>query len=614
MAADPRLGLAQKYAMAGLYDDAWQALQDLLADDGADVLAFQVAAAIQVSRQQYKSAIVFCRKALALDAAHHETQFNLALALENTGELESASEVYRRALALNPHHAVSWNNLGAVLDRLGYTQEAIDAYGKALEADHQNTTAHNNLGVALMGQGQFSAAQQSFLRALACAPANVSALINLGVAEVELRQIQPAQQHFDAALLHEPQNRDAWDNKLFAAHYVMDEPAALVAAHRAWGQQHTAAATAAQNHDPKRKLRIGYVSPDFKRHSVAFFALPLMEARNRDATEVFCYSNTSTTDAITVRFQQSADHWRSVVGLDTAAAAALIRSDHIDILVDLAGHTVGNRLDIFAARAAPLQITALGYPNTTGLTAMDARLVDGVTDPEPDANAWATERLVRLPQLHCYAPLPDAPVVGALPALTKGGVTFGSFNKSAKISDATVAMWAAILKAVADARLLLKAKALGDAAAREQLVLAFQAHGVSSSVLDLRGWSAADTAHLSLYNEVDIGLDTFPYNGTTTTCEALWMGVPVITRAGKGHAARVGASLLAAIGLPDLVCVSAEAYISKAVSMAADLAALSALRSRLRTQMAASALCQAETYAASVEAAYRSLWTAFCSR
>jgi predicted O-linked N-acetylglucosamine transferase (SPINDLY family) len=321
---------------------------------------------------------------------------------------------------------------------------------------------------------------------------------------------------------------------------------------------------------------------------------------------VFCYSAGGRPDAVTARLRDHAEHWHDIAGLDDDAACRLIRGHGLDVLVDLAGHTQGNRLGIFARRAAPVQMTALGYPGTTGLTQIDFRLVDAVTDPA-GAEAFATEKLLRLPRLHCYRPDETAPVVGALPASAAGHVTFGSFNKLGKVSEAAVLLWSAVLKAVPGARLFLKSKALAEEATRRLTAERFAAHGIAPERLTLFGWVPEDEGHLATYGRIDIALDTYPYSGTTTTCEALWMGVPVLTLAGATHASRVSASLLTAVGLTDWITGTAEEFVAKAAAIGADVTALATLRAGLRAQIATSPLCDGAGYAAAVEAAYRAV-------
>ncbi|MBY0509054.1 MAG: glycosyltransferase, partial [Rhodospirillaceae bacterium] len=406
---------------------------------------------------------------------------------------------------------------------------------------------------------------------------------------------------------------DAADNRLYADIYSESDPRAIHAAHAAWGKSAPSVpAMRPADPDPTRRLRVGYVSPDFRRHSVSFFVEPLLAAHDAEAVEVFCYADVAHGDAVTARLKAAAHHWRDSHNLRGAALLNLIREDRIDILVDLAGHTKGNRLAVFARRAAPVQVTAWGYPATTGLPAMDYRLCDAVTDPASEADAWAVETLVRLsPGLHCYAPPADAPPVAPLPALAAGHVTFGSFNKLAKISPWTVALWSAALKAVPGSRLLLKTKPLAEAETRARIEHMFAVQGIAAGRLDLRGWVPGDHGHLDLYNQVDIALDTAPYNGTTTTCEALWMGVPVLTVAGRGHAARVGASLLTQANMADWI-VPEDEFAARAAAFAADPGGLDKLRKTLRAKAAASALCDAAAHARGLETAYRAMWRKAC--
>lgn len=611
MAEDPRLALARKYHLSGLDGEAWAMAQDLLTDSPSTATLL-LAAEIGIERNEFVFVISYCDRILTTEPGNASAHFYRALALEKSGRLSEAHDAYRRSLDLRQDNAIAWNNLGNLLDQLGQSGKAVDAFRKAIDLSPDDPRPQSNLGVALMGQGLFSAAAETLTASLALDPDNAAARINLGAVDIERGYPERGLLHFDQALELDPNNRDASDNRLFALHYETEDPSLLWRAHRAWAQTVRQSPRGVKSSGERsRKLRLGYVSPDFRRHSVSFFSEPLLAAHDRKNFEIYCYSNTVVVDDVTARFKASADHWRDVQNLDTDEAATLIRNDGIDILVDLAGHTMGNRLDVFAVRAAPIQVTALGYPDTTGLTAIDARLCDGVTDPLGTADQYASERLMRLETgLHCYAAPADAPPVAALPCLKAGHVTFGSFNKLAKISQTTVSIWAKILTVVPNARLLLKSKALTEPATRERLTARFAAHGVAADRLELMGWSPGDRAHLELYAGVDIALDPTPYNGTTTTCEALWMGVPVITLAGRAHAGRVGSSLLTTIGCPENICATPEAYVRRAAALAAEPKVLVDVRKSLRQRVAASALCNAPAYARAVEAVYRSLWNA----
>jgi len=573
---DPRLALALAAFQQGRPDDARTAAQPLLGPGVAHETAFAAASLL----------------------------FQIAALLHRQGHLERAEATLRSILTFAPADAPTLNNLGLVLDDLGRPREACDAFERAINADPSFSMAYNNWGTALAGQGLYVAATTAYEAALRSDPVNGAARGNLGVALLERGDLDAAAAAFDAVLAEDPENRAAADNRLYLDIYREADPARIYARHQAWG-----AKLAPPGQVPStlnRRLRIGYVSADFRRHSVSFFVEGLLTQHDPAVVDVFCYADVARPDAMTARLQALGGHWRMTADWADDRLVQEIRNDGIDILVDLAGHTTGNRLGVFARRAAPIQVTALGYPATTGVPAMDARFCDGITDP-PGADGFATERLVRLSVLHCFTPPHDAPVPEPLPALRNGYVTFGSFNKLAKISDATVRLWADILRAVPGSHLLLKTKPLAEAVTRARVVARFAACGILSERLDLRGWEAEDTDHLRAYHAVDIALDTFPYNGTTTTCEALWMGVPVLTFAGQGHAARVGASLMTSAGLHDWVGRDAADLRDRALQACADLPRLAGLRAALRARVGQSRLCNSRVYARDVERAYREM-------
>jgi predicted O-linked N-acetylglucosamine transferase (SPINDLY family) len=396
--------------------------------------------------------------------------------------------------------------------------------------------------------------------------------------------------------------------------------AELLAAGRSWQERHGAFPLPAPSSFPNdrtsdRPLRIGYLSPDFRRHSVSFFFEPLLAAHDRSRVQVTCYADLPNPDEVSRRLQGLADRWCNVTPLSHQQLADRIREDGIDILVDLAGHTAGNRLPVFAQKPAPIQVSWLGYPGTTGLDAIDARLTDDIADPPGEADRCHSERLVRLPDgFLCYSPPEDAPSVTPLPAISAGHITFGSFNNPAKITHEAIRAWAAILNNLPNARLLLKGKAFADATTCRRFRRLFAACGIDANRLTTMGMTQSSREHLDLYGQVDIALDTFPYNGTTTTCEALWMGVPVVTLKGKRHAARVGASILHRLELDHLTASSQDDYVAKALTLAGDTAALQALRAGLRERMQRSPLCAPRPFAAAVEDAYRTLWQQWCQQ
>jgi protein O-GlcNAc transferase len=358
---------------------------------------------------------------------------------------------------------------------------------------------------------------------------------------------------------------------------------------------------------------VGYLSPDFREHSTGYFVEGLLAGHDRGAVEVFCYSSGRAADGVTARLKEHFACFRNVVGMSDRSAAELIRRDGIDVLVDLAGHTGENRLLILAYKAAPVQVTYLGYPNTTGMTAIAYRLTDALADPPGEGVERYSEKLVRLPgSFLCYRPVEDAPEAGEPPAARQGSVTFGCFNAQAKINLPLVEQWSRILRRVARSSLIVKNASLADGATRDRLAGMFGVCGVGVERLELLGRTATPAQHLAVYRRVDIALDTFPYHGTTTTCEALWMGVPVVTLAGAVHRSRVGVSLLRSVGLPELVAGSWDEYVEIAAGLAGDRGRLVELRAGMRERMRESRLMDGAGLAREVEGAYRDMWRRWC--
>ncbi len=363
--------------------------------------------------------------------------------------------------------------------------------------------------------------------------------------------------------------------------------------------------------DPERRLRIGYVSGDFHLHPVGNYLVGPLEQHDRAGFEVFCYSNDAQEDHVTARIAQATDHWRNILGMPDERAAGLVRHDKIDILVDLSGHTDKNRLLLFALKPAPVQVSWLGYPGTTGMLAIDYLVMDACTMP-PDAD-WAVEAVVRLPHgRFCYSPPPYTPDVSMPSARPHGAVTFGSFNNVGKIGPDVVRLWARVLHAVPDSRLLLKWKELDQPSAVERMTEAFAAAGVGPDRLELRAGSAHG-AMLAEYADVDIALDTFPFGGGLTSSEALWMGVPIVTLPQDRVASRQTLAFLHGLGLDDLAASSQDDYVRIAAALAADPARRAELRRTLRPRMAASPLTDGAQFTPGLEAAYRQMWRRWCA-
>jgi protein O-GlcNAc transferase len=552
------------------------------------------------------------RKVLAAKSDLFEAWQNLGAALYQLGRLPEAVAAWERAALLRPGDATIHHNLGAAFRAMGRQEPAIAAYQRALALDPNDATTFNNLATALREQDRMDEMVAACRRAIALRPDLVEPHNTLGNGLIELGLPEEAIASYDRALALDPTAATAHSNKIYALHNRPEISAEeIYRAHLEWGRRHGSCAITSHANDRSadRPLRVGYVSPDFRQHSIAFFLLPLLEAHDRARFEITCYTTSPREDSTTPRFR-AAGRWQSLIGLNDAEAAQKIHDDRIDILVDLSGHTAQHRLQVFAHKPAPVQVTWLGYPNTTGLTAIDWRLTDARADP-PGAEALHSERLMRLPRTAwCFTPLSGSPPTAA-PA--RDSITFGSFNAFTKINPPLLKMWSRILEQVPDSRLLLKNRAMTSESARVRLLDNLAAMGIAPGRVDLMIRNSESIDHLLAYQQIDIALDTYPYHGTTTTCEALWMGVPVITLAGRTHVSRVGVSLLENAGLPDLVAASEPEFVRLAVELARNAERRRHLRAHLREQMRASPLMDAPKFARDVETAYREMWRQWIS-
>ena len=614
----PLLADALALHRAGELARAQAVYQQILSLDPEHADAMHLMGVLAQQRGDTGAAQQLIEQAIDLNGAVATYHANLGAVLRERGRLEEAVGSYERALALDPALANAWSNLGSALRECGEPDRAVECCERALQLQPVFPQAWSNLGSVMADQGRLAAAASYYQKALAVSPDYPEALYNLGNVRMEQARHEEAIELYTRALALRSGYRAAFSNLLFCLNYHGGvTPQQVLDAHQLWDRRFAGAITAthANNPDLGRKLRVGYVSPDFRRHSVAFFVEPLFEAFDAGSFEVFCYSQVAQPDAVTRRLQSLVPHWRDTTRMGDAEMAELIRADGIDILVDLAGHTAGNRLQVFSAKPAPVQINWLGYPHSTGLRAMDYRIVDAISDP-PDGGvpSLTTEKLLRLAHgFLCYKPPPVAPKPCDPPLLRNGYVTFGSFNNPSKLSIQAIEAWAQVLREVKGSRLLLKGKAFSDAATRDALVGQFGQRGIAAQRINILGMLDSVTDHLSLYNDMDIALDPFPYNGATTTCEALWMGVPVVCLMGDRHAARVGASLLTHIGRSEWVAASAKDYVGRAVQLAGDPAALMHWRSMLRDTMAGSRLCDKTAFAREMEANLRHAWTAWCA-
>jgi predicted O-linked N-acetylglucosamine transferase (SPINDLY family) len=551
-------------------------------------------------------------------AAARADELAAGVALQRGGRLAEAEEVYARRLRADANDPDALHLLGLVAHQRGDHGRAIELIGRAIKRGGKGARFHVNLGAALRAAGRPGRAAEHYRAALRLDPRSADAHNNLGNVLQATGDVGAALEHLRLAQELAPGDEAIRSNALYALHFAAGRPAAEVAgAHRAWGARLAGLAAAAGPHandrSPERRLRVGFVSADLRTHSVAFFFAPLLGALDRAAFEAVCYSAGARADGTTARLRALADGWADVAGEPDERVAERVRADGIDVLVDLGGHTAGNRLGVFARRPAPVQATWLGYPNTTGLAAIDVRITDALVDPAGEADALCAERLARLDRgFLCYEPWPDAPAVAPTPAERAGRVAFGSFNNPAKVGPPVVDLWARVVRAVEGSTLVLKAPAFADAGARALFEARFKARGVAPRRLRLLPEEPTVAGHLARYAEVDVALDPFPYSGTTTTCEALYMGVPVVALAGDRHAARVSAALLARVGLASLVARDADEYVAVAAGLAGDVVALAGRRREARARLLGSPLCDRARFAREFGAALRAAWRRWC--
>jgi len=555
------------------------------------------------------------RQAVQLKPNVAEGWFNLGIALKRQDRLDEAIVCFRQALQLKPNYAEACNNLGNALTHPDQLDEAITWYQEAIRFKPSYEVAYLNWGNVLVRQNKLDEAARCYRRALDLKPDYAAAHNTLGGVLLQQGQMAGALAHIQQALRLQPDLTTAQTILLFCMNYdPQANPDVVFAEHRHWGRLQEPA-SAPPKHvnvpDPERLLRVGYVSPDFRFHPVTRYFEPVLASHDPQQVEVFCYAQGSFSDAVTSRLQKLAPNWRWTSRLTDAQVAERIRGDKIDILVDLAGHTANSRLCVFAHKPAPVQATWLGYLNTTGLTSVDYRLTDDVLDP-PGQPVRDTEELVRLPGgMCCFAPPVDAPAVTPLPALGRGHLTFGSLHSLFKLNSRVFDLWSEVLKAVPTARLLMFRHTL-TGTAHEYVHRQFTDRGIAGERLDLRKGSSAP-GNLGIFGEIDLTLDAFPCTGGVTTCESLWMGVPVVSLRGLRPAARNSAALLTRVGMADWVALTPEQYVALAVRHASDLDRLAQLRAQLRDRVRTT-LCDAKSFTQMLEEAYRTMWRRWCNQ
>lgn len=590
-----------------------------ISPDNADPLTDLGNALMSIERPD--EALVSFTRALQICPQSAAANYNVATTCKALGRLDEAIVWFVRALEIDPELASAHNNLGICFNDRGQFDLAKASYLRAIEHEPNMSQAYNNLGITLQNLGQLDAAMPYFEKALEIAPEFADAAVNLAIVYSGLGQLHKALVGVRRAMQLSPESVSAHSVLLFLNNYLDDKPAdellseakifgALVArkAESADGKWHNSA-------DPDRRLRIGFVSGDFRAHPVGYFVEGVLSALASDPSrlELFAYHSSFHLDATTQRIKTYCDGWSSIVGLSDEVVYNKIRDDGIDILIDLSGHTLFGRLSLFAWKPAPVQVSWLGYFATTGVAEIDYLIADPWTLP-PSEEVNFTETIVRLPETRlCFTPPDENIEVAELPALRNGYVTFGCFNTLTKMNDAVVALWSRILHEVPDSRLFLMSHLLSDKSVQQQTIARFRSLGIVGERLVLKGF-APRADYLATYNQVDIALDPFPYCGGTTTVEALWMGVPVLTLEGRSFLSRQGVGLLMNAGLPQWVAASKEGYVARAVAHAGDVDRLAAMRSGLRAQVLASPVFDAKRFAVHFEVALRRMWNAWCAQ
>ena len=592
-------------------------------------LAKALAAAQQHhAKREFEDAKIIYQLILDTQPDHADAMFYIGAAMHQAGDSAQGVEQMKRAAQLNPRSVAYNYNLGLVYEAIGDMPAAIACYRQVI-ANDRGGQWHCTLAKQLTDAGQLDDAVEFAREALTLLAPHARGIAHNQLANaLTLKgELTEAIANFQIAISLEVENAMVNSNYVLTLNYQSQpDLAAIFQEHKKFGDKFEsfvprmyvnpllAKARADANADPARRLRIGYVSPDFNDHAVGKFIEPVLAAHDTTKFEVFCYYNKNRVDDATKRMQAIAAHWRMTADMFDGDLATTIQNDTIDILVDLSGHTGLNRLLVFARKPAPIQVTWIGYPNTTGLSTMDYRITDAFADPVGATENLHTEKLERMPEcFSCFKPPSNAPEVKALPAAARGHITFGSFNNFAKITPEVMRVWIAILARVPGSRLVLKNWCLDNDRMKTFMLEAFARCGATTGQVELWNPNTSNVDHLNCYNSIDIGLDPFPYNGTTTTCDALWMGVPVITLAGVSHVGRVGVSQMSNLGLQELIARDTDHYVDIAVALANDVPRLAALRGGMRVRMSASPLMDAPRLTKNLEAAYDNMWSVYLS-
>jgi len=566
---------------------------------------------------KHTKAIAHFQAAIKLGPSVPHIHNNLGNALCAAKDLAGAQKAFEAALDLDPDHLDALNNLGNLFAGRGDFEQAKSCFLQAIRAKQDCADAHYNLGNLLRESFNIDEAISCFINAIQANPQSAAAMTNLAESLQVLGDLDTAEEWLHKALFLDDASDTIWGLLLSCMQYnPVYSTREIFQEHAQWGTRFAGKRTIMPYHNtinPRRRLTIGYVSPDFCGHPAGAFLEPLLANHDSSAFEIICYSNTVKEDAATSRFKSCAKLFHNISNLSDDEAEKLVRGDSVDLLVDCAGHTFGNRLALMARKPAPVQITFLGYPGTTGLSAIDYRLTDAIADPEGEEHFYA-ETLVRIQGgFSCWKPPAIAPEISPLPAAARGAVTFGSLHTLARLNPVTIALWSEVIKAVPGSQLLIFRTTLTPIA-RERLSWLFAENGVDTKRIIMTSAVPPKGGHLAVYDAIDIALDTFPWSGHTTACEALYMGVPMVTLAGNRHAGRMVASVLTQIQKAAWIARSREDFITIARRLASDITALKEIRRNLRAQATGSRLCDGAAYARAVEEQYRLMWRNWCDQ
>jgi predicted O-linked N-acetylglucosamine transferase (SPINDLY family) len=632
----------------GENDDAVRFFEQALSLKPDFAMAYNNIGIIKMQLSKIEEAKKAFEMAIFVDSCLAEAHYNFGLILAKEGSYQKAIESFDKAISLNSEYGNAFLEKGNALLALSEPYRALECYENAAGLIPDSSVISNNIGIAYQQLDENNEAELYFLEALFYDPEYVPPYINLSTHFLEIGRVTDAERIASAGLGYFPddasllaiharaltaqskipaalenlrravtfnsQDAALRSSLIYSLQYVNDPSHSIISIEqKKWVEIHANSESLSKNFPnvmiPSRKLIIGYLSPDFCRHPVGYFILPIIQNHNRESFSVICYSDAKKADVQTLMLESNADKWHDTSRCSNKELLDLISFDQVDILVDLAGHTVGNRLTLFAARAAPIQISWLGYPNTTGISAIDFRISDAIADPETINKLGQCERLIRLPNgFHCYQPPENAPDVGLPPSISKGNITFGCFNNIAKISIEVIDLWSRLLLAVPGSELLLKHKSFIDSQFTDSFKMAFVVRGVAGERVRCVPAIKSFTEHLELYRQIDIALDPFPYNGTMTTFETLYMGVPVISLRGDCHAGRVGASILHHLGLEELLEDSLEGYLNIAVTLCSNIKLLSDYHANLRNRLLGSPFVDAQLFVKVLENAYRDVW------